>query len=489
MGSGTAQRDYLNQVAQAQERQTADVAAAAEDRRALTEGLLGTEAQVAGTLGGVSAEVLPFTTRYKLDPILAQQMTLNLPKRPEKEGFLDSLTSLKGLAGALSGTGVMDAIKRAGSLASGGGGGGSEGVYYGDSEWGRTEFGKMLTGAQAEANSLLEDAQAAAQAGDFDTAQQLKELADKYLYERFGKHPELSKMTGGMGALFAKYEDPTTRAKSQLGSEAARTVGAQVKRGRELTDPNSAEYQRTLAELQNPIKEGVDMAERNIAAGMRGAERYAKQVGASRGAARSFQGEMNAYSNVQRQAALDRSNVLSQGSQALSQAASFMTTQFAPQFANASAALARSWAAGEAGTRDEYIAAVGNLNNAVANFSGQLSQMYQEQAMLSKQLAAQSKADTKALVGGIVGSALGAAGSAAGGMCWAAAEYFGWFTDEWWNARTWIVDGWTTTLGRMFKRFYGKHGRKMAWAIRNVPGVRMALKPLFVWAAKKGGTL
>jgi len=113
---------YMEQLAQAQTRQTEDIAARAEDRRALTEALLGTEEQVAGQLGGISAEALPYSQRYALDPTLALQSAALLPgqKKKKKKSIFKKLASV--FTGGLSdfamggNAGFMQAIPGIGPL-------------------------------------------------------------------------------------------------------------------------------------------------------------------------------------------------------------------------------------------------------------------------------------------------------------------------------------------------------------------------------------
>lgn len=73
--------------------------------------------------------------------------------------------------------------------------------------------------------------------------------------------------------------------------------------------------------------------------------------------------------------------------------------------------------------------------------------------------------------------------------CWGAAVYYGWFTEEWWNARTWIMDGWNTLQGRLFREFYINHGEALAEIMRADTAVRDCLRPLFTWFEQCGKEL
>ena len=113
--------------------------------------------------------------------------------------------------------------------------------------------------------------------------------------------------------------------------------------------------------------------------------------------------------------------------------------------------------------------------------------MHQTTYQLELQQAFEKKQANKAMIASIAGSVLGGATSAAGAFCHAAAEYFGWFTPDWFAARSWIVDGWHGRTADLFRAFYFRHSSKLAWTIRNVPGMRALWKPFFVKAARLGG--
>jgi hypothetical protein len=70
--------------------------------------------------------------------------------------------------------------------------------------------------------------------------------------------------------------------------------------------------------------------------------------------------------------------------------------------------------------------------------------------------------------------------------CWCAAVYYDWFTEEWWNARTWIMDGWNDLQGRLFRAFYLRHGEELAELLRTQAWVRDQLRPLFEWCEQRG---
>ena len=73
--------------------------------------------------------------------------------------------------------------------------------------------------------------------------------------------------------------------------------------------------------------------------------------------------------------------------------------------------------------------------------------------------------------------------------CWVAAEFYGWHTPEWWNARNWIVDGWQGEFADAFRAFYLRHGEWWAKQVRENRVVRFLTRPIFVWAERKGRDL
>lgn len=162
------------------------------------EQLLGTPGQVAGNLGGgVSSAELPYAGRYNLDTAAFEQIA------------------------------------------------------------GRT---KWTAGAQAgvdKANDLLEQAQAAARAGNTEQAAALKAQADAALKSGLPNTALFNNLWGGpLQGAFQYQTDPNVEAATRLNSPLAQTVGANVARGRELADPNSAARQQLTQNIVNaPVAE------------------------------------------------------------------------------------------------------------------------------------------------------------------------------------------------------------------------------------------
>ena len=78
------------------------------------------------------------------------------------------------------------------------------------------------------------------------------------------------------------------------------------------------------------------------------------------------------------------------------------------------------------------------------------------------------------------------AGTSFAAMCWVAAEYYGWFTPEWFAARRWIAERWEGRVADIFRATYLRHGRRVAAWVRKYRPVRWALRPVFAWAVRKG---
>lgn len=101
-----------------------------------------------------------------------------------------------------------------------------------------------LKSGVAKANSLLDQAQSAARAGDLAGAQQFKLQADEALMGDFnaktGARNSPFRDPLIFGQLITQTQDPNVAAATRLNSPIAQTVGANVAKGREFADPNSA---------------------------------------------------------------------------------------------------------------------------------------------------------------------------------------------------------------------------------------------------------
>lgn len=149
---------------------------------------------------------------------------------------------------------------------------------------------------------------------------------------------------------------------------------------------------------------------------------------------------------------------------------------------------------------------INQYNNNLANQQAQINQQAQLQPFQNMfnitsaragglQNAANLYNDISRQRGQNVGQGLQAAGNAAGtvmkmvGMgCHGAAEYYEWGSPEWLRARDWIHNGWpkVSTVGKVFKAFYSKYSKQVAWVIRKSKVIKEALRPFFKWCVENG---
>lgn len=91
-----------------------------------------------------------------------------------------------------------------------------------------------------------------------------------------------------------------------------------------------------------------------------------------------------------------------------------------------------------------------------------------------------------------IGSVIAGVGSlmaAFAGMCHVAAEFYGWFTPDWFNARSWLLDGWQGAEAERFRSVYREHSESMAERVREDSGYAKAIRPLFDWAREMGSQM
>ncbi len=205
----------------------------AETRRAQTErqlgieeSLLGTDAQVAGDLGGVSPELLPYLGRYQFDTAAAELRTSGWDNRK-----------------------------------------------LGDKKF-------NLQGRTDSANALLQQAEDAARAGDFAGAEQLKAQAKAALTsdsKQFGAIGGIA----GIDQIWNLVEDPSMAARTRLSSPQAQLVGRQLQEARQFQDFNSQ------ASVDERTRMSA-MGERSIAASQRDAQRQNRLGGGPGGASAAY---------------------------------------------------------------------------------------------------------------------------------------------------------------------------------------------------------
>ena len=79
-----------------------------------------------------------------------------------------------------------------------------------------------------------------------------------------------------------------------------------------------------------------------------------------------------------------------------------------------------------------------------------------------------------------------AAEVAAAAKCWCAALYYPLGSKDWWDCRNWILQGWTSPVGKGFAYFYKRYGLSWSEYLTAHPKLMAAVKPFFVWANRRG---
>jgi len=74
-------------------------------------------------------------------------------------------------------------------------------------------------------------------------------------------------------------------------------------------------------------------------------------------------------------------------------------------------------------------------------------------------------------------------------MCHVAAEFYGWGTPDWWDARNWIVEGWQGEEADDFREMYQRDGKELAKRVREDDGYRDSVRPMFEWARAQGAKM
>lgn len=291
-----------------------------------------------------------------------------------------------------------------------------------------------------EANAILDQAQEAAAAGDFAEADRLRNEAQTRLGTLHGAVNVGGRAYSAAPFAFNRIADPRQTALARATSTEGRIVGRRLQEALELQDTESEAFQRRRDLLYDPVedltREGTRQAERAIAAERRAVEANLRgSAGAGLGGAARAIG----VETAQRRAAADaaanaRASVYSQAAQvrsrALLQVNEFML-DFADRFSRQSVELAQSWVAGTAGVRDEFNAALDNLDTVQSELAFRAFEIYQEEYMEKLALEQAKEGQRDALIssglqlagavggfflGGPAGAALGSQiGSIAGG--------------------------------------------------------------------------
>lgn len=268
--------------------------------------------------------------------------------------------------------------------------------------------GQIFESAQAEAgqaNALMDQAEAAARAGNWDEAERLRTQAGSMLGGRGswqgggrGKATSASFYTLGGG-------DVGRSARSLLTGPQAQIVGRQVQEAKQYQDWGSEASQQWRARM-------AEGGERAIAAEAQSALRSARDFGLQRGAGRMAGAAAAIGAETLRRAATERAQVHSQVNQAFE--------GFRHQFAQSAVSFAQSWLSGQAGVRDAAQAASAGMSSMIANMYGGGAQLASGFSAQAAQEAQAAQAKRGALYGAALTAVGGVAGAIAGGPMGAA---------------------------------------------------------------------
>lgn len=332
-------------------------------------------------------------------------------------------------------------------------------------------------------NSLMREAEEAARSGDMTRAAELKSQAEDLLK---GLPAEVQRAIN-------LRQDPKDLATSNLSNPTARIVGGMIKESLEMQDRDSGAYidmfKALTTDSVDAINSAVKYGERVIAAEQRTIERGTRDLALRRGNARNVYAESAIMARASDQAAFRRAQLATEAavktSQVLGQGRAFME-QFRIDYGTSSVALGQALIDNSPGVRDAFNGIIANIASAQAAGYQNAGNQWYSGYLQAQALKAQQGSKTGEIVNmaaGGLGTVVGVVGAA---FCWAAAEYFGWGTYEWYAARHWILNIWKGPIANVFRRFYIKHGKKLAWVIRHFPPVKMALRPFFEHAAREG---
>ena len=323
----------------------------AERERQLLTSYLGTADQVAGTgaFSNASPEVLKYTQRYSVDQrALADILAAGSQVKRQEDPFQGADNRVRG------------------------------GLSIGD-------YGQ---GFADRANDLLAQAEAAARAGDFSTADRLFAQAQSVI-------GGVSQVAQGAYNLGGGEE---SAARIRASSTEGRIVGRQLLTAQQLGDPNSDTSIDLRGRLLDPslavIDENTRNAERAIAAERSELEGQIRQTG-SGGIGLNPRAQLAQQAAVSRDAALQRAQVYSlAGAQKAAATAqiNLYLNEFAKRMAEDSVRLSQEWVNGTAGVRDQYQEALDRFDIISIDIANQRAQMLAQMAENRRREAKASKA-------------------------------------------------------------------------------------------------
>jgi hypothetical protein len=310
------------------------------------ESQLGSDAQIAGELGG-NSQMQPFLSRY----------TLN-------EGYA---------------TGTLDNQHHR--------------QRYDHLRGGRS-ISEMLGDNVNSANELMEQAQAAAESGDFDLANDLASQADA-ASKSGDAYPIIDASVAQKAVTFGN-RDVTAQADNILGSASGIGVGRMVRDASEMLDYDSETSQRFRSNLN------VN-SERAIAAQHRDARRSIRDAGLGAGGSRSAHAFAAISARSEERFATVRAQTLSDNARYFE--------EYSRAWAADAFGFAQDWLQGSAGFRDNFQASLDGL-------TGLATESFSNSSMLAAGFSSESGGNAAASKGrtmGLFKAGLGVAAAVLGG--------------------------------------------------------------------------
>lgn len=275
---------------------------------------------------------------------------------------------------------------------------------------GRFRTGSQATGegwAQlrvAGANYSMEQAQAAAKAGNFEEAEKYKQEATNAMRWEYGSEGQrhIAARTGENPLAFEYYEDPNVlraKARSRLLSPTGQIVSDQIRRAGDFQDWNSEE---SVAE-RSRLAEGGNRA---LGAAERSGARNARDFALASGNATSPYAQQALRERQQERLGTEKANVELQ--------AALKFSDFRNAFAKDTVSFANDWMKNQAGIREEYQAAMDQLRITNSNLYANQAKLH-ENAFYQLEAAEAARLDRNFQVGMAVASlAIGGAGGITG---------------------------------------------------------------------------
>lgn len=354
-----------------------------ETRRYLAA-YLGTDEQVAGSgrFADVDPRVFDYTARYDIDAGLGGALVGGdfLQGKDSDPTFEDAGDSI------VHGSGTADDKRRA------------------DKSQLRP-FG-IFSDAQNQANSLLQQAEDAARAGDFATADALKAQAERTLDDFVNAQGGIH--AGEFREIFNLFEDPEARAAATAVNPQGRIVGSLIKNARELLDTESSTYKKFITDLtQGQIGEVEAQrvtGQRAIALGLQSNQAEIRRTQNVRGAGRSAGLEAARYERAQDRASAKSADIETlvgaEKGRIFGEASAFLE-QYRRSFAQDVTRFAQGFIEGAPDVIENFAGAVERLNvgagELAARFSNEIIQVHE-----------QAPGQERSGVGGFIGTVIGA---------------------------------------------------------------------------------